>query len=184
MRLTSLVVIVERQHSLLQVIDSCQCSCATNSSTAMQNNLVISGDICNLFGIQQEFSISFAPVMHSEVLNYRFDYFVVLFFRSSEIWPSQILQLCHNSGADNRSTSIFLSQLKSSLDQIRHEGLNRNEQNFFVVIERNSRDTFVFPNLFRPILVTLDFSVLFQLGQHDDKRHSFLVNHAPKVFNR
>ena len=31
--------------------------------------------------------------------------------------------------------------------------------------------------------MTLDLRVLFQMGEHDDERDSFLVDHAPEILN-
>ena len=39
------------EHNLLKVIDGCKGTCATDTSAAMEHNLVVNGDIRHLFDV-------------------------------------------------------------------------------------------------------------------------------------
>ena len=106
-----------------------------------------------------------------------------MLFGRTEIWPCQILQLRHNSTVDDGSFCVFFSQLEPSLDEIGHEDFNWDQEHFLVVVKRYASHALVLPDLLRPVLMTLNLWMLFQLGQAYDQRDAFLINHAPEVFD-
>ena len=161
-RVTSLLdVVVHSEHRLLQVVDSCECSCSTDTCTAVQDYFVVHGDICKLLSVKHAFSAPLAPVMHSEMLNDRLDNLVVLLLGCPEIWPRQILQLRNNPTVNYLTIGVLLSQLKPSLDQVGHEAFNRNQEHFFVIVKWNALNRLILPDLSRPILMALHLGVLF-----------------------
>ena len=116
------------------------------------------------------------------MLNYRLDNLVVLLFGRSEVRPRQVLQLRDDPTVDHLAIGVFLRQLEPALNQIRHEALDGDEEHFLIAVERDALNAFILPHLRRPVLVTLDLSVLLEVRQHDDERDSLLVNHSPEVF--
>ena len=104
----------------------------------MQNYFVIRGDVCHLFSVKQAFTASLTPMMQPHVLDDCSDNLVVLLLRRPEIRPGQVLQLRHDARAYNLATRVFLRQLKPSLDQIRHQTFNRDEENLLVVVKRDA----------------------------------------------
>ena len=104
------------QNGLLQVVDRRERACPSNACRAVQDYFVIGGDVGELLGIQDVLPAALAPVVHAQVLNDRLDYLVVLLLRSTEVWPSQVLQLGYDSLADDLASGVFLSQLQASLD--------------------------------------------------------------------
>ena len=71
-----------------------------------------------------------------------------------------------------------------SLDQIGHEAFNRDQQDFLVLVKGYALDRLVLPDLLWPVLVALDFSMLFQRSEHHDERNALLVYHSPEIFDR
>ena len=121
--------------------------------------------------------------MQPEVLYDRLNNLVVLFFGSSKVWPRQVLQLSHNTSIHDHSIGVFLCQLKSAFYQIWHKRLHRYQQHLLITFEWNPLHAFVLPDLWWPVLVTLDLRVLLQMCQHDDQGDALLVNHTPKVLD-
>ena len=124
------------------------------------------------------------PVVHSHVLNYRFDDLVVLLFRCSEVGPRQVLQLCDDSSSHDGATWVLFCELQAPLNQIRHARLNADKQDFFVVFEGDAAVVVAFPHLAGPVLVTLDLGVLLEVREHDNERNSLLLDHAPEILHR
>ena len=122
--------------------------------------------------------------MQAQMLNDSTNDLVVLLFRCTEIRPREILQLSDDATVNNLSIGVFSGQLEPSLDQVRHEGFHRNEKYFLIAVKGDTLYRFVFPNLTRPVLMTLDLRMLLQMRQHDNQRDAFLVNHSPKILNR
>lgn len=82
---------MEGEHSLLQVVDGRESAGTAYTCAAVEHNLVVYRNVHQLFRVEYVFSTSFAPVMHTQVLNDSADNFVVLFLGSSKIGPSQVL---------------------------------------------------------------------------------------------
>lgn len=74
--------------------------------------------------------------------------------------------------------------MQPSLNQIGHEAFNRDQQDFLVIVKGNALNRLVLPDLLWPILVALDFSVLFQRSEHHDERNALLVHLSPEIFDR
>jgi len=114
--LTSLHIVVERQHSLLQVVDGNEGACAANACAAVEHNLVVHWNVGQLLRVEQVFATSLAPMVCSQVFNDCLYNFVVLLLWSSEVRPRQILQLRHDSTRNDNAVGVFVSQLKSPLN--------------------------------------------------------------------
>ena len=121
--------------------------------------------------------------MHPQVLNDCFQNLIVLLLRRSKIGPSQVLELSYDASVDYASIGVFRRELEASLYQVGHQWLNRDQKDLLVVIKWDSTYTFVLPDLFWPVLMTLDFAMLLQMGKHHNERNSFLFYHAPETLN-
>lgn len=148
---------MQGKYGLLQVVDGSERACTANTSTAVQNYFVISWNISQVLGVEKIFTATLTPVMDTKVLNYRLDDLVVFNFGSAEIRPCQVLKLSHNTATSYDTICIFLCELKSSLDQVRHQSFFRDTDHLFIVFELNTLNTFVL----RPVLMTFDLRVFF-----------------------
>jgi hypothetical protein len=135
----------------------------------VKNYFVIVGDVRELLGVQHALTSPLAPMMHSQMLDDCSYYLVVLFFGRSEIRPSQVLQLRHNSRLHDLAIAVFVRDLEPALDQVGHEALNGDKEHLFIIVKGNSRHRLVLPDLLGPVLVALDFGMFFQVCQHDDE---------------
>ena len=127
------------------------------------------------------FLVNTCLVVFPHVFKDSLDYFVVLFFWSSMIWPCQILQLSHYSSFTRLPFWIHNPQLHLSFDKIRHQWFDRNQIYFLIAVEYNALLQIILLDLCRPVLMTLDFCMLLRMSQHYDERDSLLINHAPEV---
>ena len=87
-------------------------------------------------------------------VEYRLYYLEVLIFRSTVIWPAQVLQLGDYSGAlfqlffcSCGSSAVVcatsVDQLQLAADQVGHDSLNRHQRDLFIDIKNKSLLTLV-----------------------------------------
>ena len=89
--LTSLHIVMQYEHSLLEVVDCCQGASATYACAAVEYYFVICRYARELLLVEEVLAPALPPVVHSHVLDYRFNDFVVLFFGCAEVRPCEVL---------------------------------------------------------------------------------------------
>ena len=83
------------------------------------------------------------------------------------IRPPQILQVCY----------CLLSDAQFSPDQPITDQINTLECNSLLAVIKKD----LICRAGWPVLITLDLPILFEISEHDDQTHIFLVTHAPEV---
>ena len=101
---------METKDSLLEIVNRYETTCATDSSTAMKDNF-----IAIFKRLNTSFFINTTRMMLSNMLYDWFYDFVILLFRRSVIWPSQVLKVGYNPRFCRLAFGIRKAQLHLSL---------------------------------------------------------------------